>query len=553
MPLSLTRRPFAAAAACVAIVYIALFWRLGEPSFWDPDEAHYAQTTREVLLSGDWLAPTYNGAPFYDKPIVFHWMQALSMLLLGQNEAAARLSGALCCAALALVTWWLGRRLADPQTGLIAGVLVAISPGAFGLARYAILDPSFTLCLFGGVSLIAVAMLERQPRLEWGGYLLIGAAAVTKGPIALVLCGAAFVVVALISGELRRRLFALHWVAGLVIAGSLALVWPLYMWRRFGDAFVDGWALNENLRLFAAPLYGNQPNWTFYVVDILLPGLLPWTGLILGRAYDQIRYRRDPAVAADLFDRLLWAWTIAVTGFFSLSQFKLDHYVFPVLPALCLLGARAWRAVALGRADAREGSALGARLVGPLLLIAGLAVGGLAILRLDLPWTFLAVPLAIVACGAALTIRRPAAFPVPWPGILAFVALYVGVIVFVLPKLEFGKTMPHLAGWLNEHAPAAKVGTFLLNRWNPAFRFYLQRPVTIIENEEELWWRLTDESPRFIVGTLDAYRKLEQAGARLEIVHQRDGVWATSGRLLWREKGVPTTFVIAEYHGPIAD
>jgi hypothetical protein len=324
------------------------------------------------------------------------------------------------------------------------------------------------------------------------------------------------------------------------------------MWRRFGDAFVDGWALNENLRLFAAPLYGNQPNWTFYIFDILLPGMLPWTALILGRAYDQIRYRNDPAVRADLFDRLLWAWTIAVTGFFTLSQFKLDHYVFPVLPALCLLAARSWRAVTVAGSEAREGSRLGARLVGPLLLAAGLAVGGLAILRLDLPWTFLGVPLLIVLCGLIMIVRTPASLGTPWPGVVAFLGLYAGVIIFILPKLEAGKTMPHLAGWLNEHAPSAPVGSFLLNRWNPAFRFYVQRPVTIIENEEDFWWRVTAESPRFIVATLEAYRKMEAAGADLSIVHQRDGVWATSGRLLWREKGQPTTFVIAEYHGPRA-
>src|SRR5262245_43340295 len=59
-------------AGGAAVLFTTLLWRLGEPSFWDPDEAHYAETTRELLLSGDWLAPMYNGAPFFDKPIVFH-------------------------------------------------------------------------------------------------------------------------------------------------------------------------------------------------------------------------------------------------------------------------------------------------------------------------------------------------------------------------------------------------------------------------------------------------------------------------------------------------
>ena len=39
------------------LAFTVLFWRLGATSFWDPDEAHYAQTTRELLATGDWLTP----------------------------------------------------------------------------------------------------------------------------------------------------------------------------------------------------------------------------------------------------------------------------------------------------------------------------------------------------------------------------------------------------------------------------------------------------------------------------------------------------------------
>ena len=61
------------------LLFIVLFWRLGVPTFWDPDEAHYAETTREVLTTGDWWAPYYNQEPFFDKPIFFHHLQAAGM------------------------------------------------------------------------------------------------------------------------------------------------------------------------------------------------------------------------------------------------------------------------------------------------------------------------------------------------------------------------------------------------------------------------------------------------------------------------------------------
>src|SRR5262249_42639854 len=81
--------------AFASILFVVLFWRLGTPSFWDPDEAHYAQTTRELIERGDWLAPYYNQQPFFDKPIFFHVLQALPMSLFGPSEVAARLGPAL--------------------------------------------------------------------------------------------------------------------------------------------------------------------------------------------------------------------------------------------------------------------------------------------------------------------------------------------------------------------------------------------------------------------------------------------------------------------------
>src|SRR5437016_1446551 len=77
------------------VIWIVLFWRLGYPSFWDPDEAHYAQTSREMLQAHNWLVPTYDGQPFFDKPVLFHWLQMMSFSMLGANEFAARLVPAL--------------------------------------------------------------------------------------------------------------------------------------------------------------------------------------------------------------------------------------------------------------------------------------------------------------------------------------------------------------------------------------------------------------------------------------------------------------------------
>src|SRR6476660_9796446 len=85
----------------LTLIFVVLFWRLGTPTLWDPDEAHYAETSREMLASGDWWAPYYNEQPFFDKPVLFHQLQGLAMRVFSDPEFAVRIVPA--SAALALV------------------------------------------------------------------------------------------------------------------------------------------------------------------------------------------------------------------------------------------------------------------------------------------------------------------------------------------------------------------------------------------------------------------------------------------------------------------
>ena len=289
------------------LLFIVLFWRLGAPSFWDPDEAHYAETTRELIRTGDWTTPYYNEQPFFDKPILFHLLQAVPMAVLGENELAARLVPAVAALALVLITAWLGATLAGADVAAVAALLLAVSPGLFALARYAILDTVFTAFVFGGASLVTVAALTDRRRLQWPGYVAIAFAVLTKGPLAIVLCGLTFLLAIAISRDARQRLLRLNWIAGLAIVVAISAPWFLWMWHRWDRAFVDGYVLNENLRLFGTSMYARQPGFWFYF-QILAAGLLPWTALLVGRVFDDVRrtiqpqsarYVRDPAPRVD--------------------------------------------------------------------------------------------------------------------------------------------------------------------------------------------------------------------------------------------------------------
>jgi 4-amino-4-deoxy-L-arabinose transferase-like glycosyltransferase len=529
------------------LLFVVLFWQLGSASFWDPDEAHYAEASREMLRTGDWLAPYYNEQPFFDKPILFYWFQAAGMAIAGQNETGARLASAVVAVALVATTAWLGAALISFEVGFVSAVLLAASPPVFALARYAILDMIFTAFLFGGVSFIAVAALKDRPLLQWPGYVLIALSVVTKGPLSFALCAVAFGLALLASADLRRRLLSLRLVAGLAVIIALSLPWFVYMWLRFREAFVAGYFLDENVKLFASNRFNSNFDPLFYF-RVLAAGLLPWTGLAIGKLWDDVRAYR--ARSLDPAETLLWCWTIAILAFFTASRFKLDHYVFPAAPALCVICARAWADVR-SRASTIEnaGARIGAQTIGPILVIAGTGGGYFMIARLDLPNAAIIAPVVMLIAGIVVTARVSfghARLPdVPWVTLSAMAATYAAVIIWVLPALEQKKVIPDVANWVKERAGAdVRVGTYRLNRWSNAFRFYVDRHTSHMDSVDEARAFFANAGPAYAVMTGPFMDELIAQGVPLQVEYERDGMWVTSGRALWRRREAPTRFVV---------
>jgi 4-amino-4-deoxy-L-arabinose transferase-like glycosyltransferase len=500
-----------------------------------------------MLASGDWWAPYYNDQPFFDKPVLFHQLQALALRTFSDREFAVRIVPATAGLALIGITLWFGATMLTVEVGLAGALILASSPGLFGLARYAILDTLFTMFLFGAAALITVAALRARPRLQWAGYISLALAVATKGPIALVLCGLALLVSIAASSELRRSLLALHWVVGLAIVVLVSAPPFVYLYLRFGQEYVNGYILDENFRLFTASRFANQPSYAFYF-QILALGLLPWTALLIGRLIDNAR-----AIARgerlDSMEILLWTWPLTITVFFTLSTFKLDHYIFPAVPALSLLCARAWADVRARRhSPSIAATRAGYHLIGPLLIMLGAGGGYMLVTGMELPWVTALVPAALFVAGLTMTITdlRGATPPsVPWRVLAAMVATYAGLILFVLPSFEQRKVVPEVAQWVAAHAqPADRIASYRLNRWNPVYRFYTGRQMVFLESPEEAAEFLKRPEPYYCVMRRDGYDELVSRGLQLNILHEREGMWATSGRALSRSRNRLTRFVV---------
>ena len=82
-------------SALTALCGTLFFSFLGLRDIWDIDEGMHAAIAQTMLLSGDWVTPVFNGEPFFDKPALFNWLNAISFSLFGFTELAARLPAAL--------------------------------------------------------------------------------------------------------------------------------------------------------------------------------------------------------------------------------------------------------------------------------------------------------------------------------------------------------------------------------------------------------------------------------------------------------------------------
>ena len=132
--------------AAIFLALVMIFARLGDLPLRDPDEGRNAQVAREMLASGSWLTPTYNGWVYLDKPSFFFKSVALCFEVFGESEFTARLPSALFACGLLWMVYGFCRREYDAQTGALAVIIVGTMPLFVALARHVLFD--MTLAFF---------------------------------------------------------------------------------------------------------------------------------------------------------------------------------------------------------------------------------------------------------------------------------------------------------------------------------------------------------------------------------------------------------------------
>ncbi|HZF30489.1 MAG TPA: phospholipid carrier-dependent glycosyltransferase [Gammaproteobacteria bacterium] len=296
-----------------------------------PDEVRYGAIAREMIVSGDWVSPRFNGVRYFEKPVLGYWIEAISLSALGENAFALRLPVVLATALMALVVLLLARRFVSAFAARLATAIFLTTVIVAGVGTFAVLD-SF-LALFVTIALAAwYAATAEPPGRRRLLFLALcgcacGAAFLVKGFIAWAIP----VIVAAPHLALRRQwrtLATFPWLP-IAVAVAVTLPWAVLIHLREPD-FWHYFFWVEHVQRFAGENAQHpRPAW-FYLACLPLIGW-PWA-LFLPAAAAGLR--GEPP---DDFRQYLILWVVMPFVFFSIAKGKLLTYVLPCFVPLSIL------------------------------------------------------------------------------------------------------------------------------------------------------------------------------------------------------------------------
>jgi 4-amino-4-deoxy-L-arabinose transferase-like glycosyltransferase len=329
---STSSRPSKSFVALILLaVLLSFFYALGRSALFDVDEAAFSEATMEMFARGDFLSTYLNGQPYYDKPILFFWLQAASVAVFGANEFAFRFPSAVCASLWVWLVFLFTRRQFDSNTALLAAGVMATSLGVYIIGRAGTTDALLNL-------LIAASMFSAWIHLETGKrvwsyatFAAIGLGFLAKGPVAILIPLWVTFLFCLLRREARTWLRAVFDWRGMLLFLAIVSPWYLYILHREGWAYVQGFLLN-NFGRFGGSLQGHSGSLIYYV-PVALIGTLPFTAFLV-RAAMRVR-----TAWRDDLQCYLWLWFAFVFVFFSLSGTKLPHYLLYGMTGMFILMA----------------------------------------------------------------------------------------------------------------------------------------------------------------------------------------------------------------------
>jgi len=399
----------------IFLIIAALYFSAVRVDIMDIDASQYAEMSREMMVSRDYLHLYDHGHDYLDKPPFLFWISSLSMQLFGVNNLGYKLPSILFALLALYATYRLARLLYDEATGRVAALILGVCQGLFLMTN----DVRTDTILMGWVVTALWCIKECEIRRRWQ-FVLLGCMAIacglmTKGPIALFVPLFAFGSDWVLKRKWKNLFSPWHLVDACIIA-ALLIPMSIGLYEQFDlhpEKIMDGKTGTSGLRFFfwsqsfgritGESVWDNGADMSFLLVNMAW-SFLPWILLFVTALFVNIRQLIQQRFR--LTEQQEW---ISTGGFIltylslSLSHYQLPHYIFVAFPLAAIMVAGLFKQFWLSEGFARLHRVFAAIQVG---VVTVLAIGVLLILVVVFPAGWVGILLWLVMVAILVVVGR---------------------------------------------------------------------------------------------------------------------------------------------------
>ncbi len=498
------------ALLALLVVFIS-FFKTGSFLLFDVDEAVFSEASREMVETGDYITPTYNYEPRYDKPILIYWLMSAAYKTFGVTEFSARFTSSAMGTLLVLMTFAFVRRLKGALPAFFVAAALLLNIEYFVYTHSAVTDMTLAFFITASVYSFYLAVAGNDPRWYRGFWAASAFAVLTKGAVGLIFPVAIAFLFLLATRDLKR-IKELFRPLDIILFLVISVPWFAAEGYANGWEFFNAFIIKHHIQRYSGVISSHGGPWYYYLI-VLLVGFFPWVAFLPGAVYRGIKWREKPQNSLMV---LASVWFLFVLVFFSIAGTKLPNYIFPLFPPSAILAG-------LAAAGIAERNPLAARrglyLMVLISLLTGSALIAIPFMEVSMEiayssaffFTLGAFFLMVGALGAA-------AFFLPLPSLGSIAAVMVALLVFLrvaaLPpaNLYLQKTLYQYSTYAR--AALGKDGvlaTYEINK--PSIAFYAGRKVEKIEKDQVCNLKEYAKRTRLVVITSPSkYDELKEYG-----------------------------------------
>lgn len=326
-------------------ILVSLLCFLPYLGFWiygltDLDEGFYGAVVTDMLRRGDWITPTYNGIPWFEKPILSYWLAMPGLSMFPSNDFIARLPSLICTLTATFIIFRFAKKHFDLPTARLAALIFSSSLLVVALGRLMMTDPALNLCIIIALTTFYDSLTEKTQSKRLITAAALGFAVLAKGPVALVL----FVFIAGLTywrlPSLRPH-FRSFWVLGTLLMIAVISTWYIPAYLANPTTFIQQFLIEQNIGRFKGGDVAHTVPWYLngiYFPIIAILAMAPWIASAHSASWHNTKTGTGNPQNLRKF---LWISALVVIGFFTISKTKLPHYILPSIAPLALLAAEA--------------------------------------------------------------------------------------------------------------------------------------------------------------------------------------------------------------------